>query len=72
MNKDKKSISFITTAPVFDQISDYDIKGRLLIFPIFGNGKAVLTQSKYLSFKYHLNSTGTQMLKVDNGKNKVI
>lgn len=50
VNKDKKIISFITTAPIFEQISDYDIKGRLLIFPIFGNGKAVLTQSKYILF----------------------
>lgn len=47
LNLEKKFISFVTSAPRFDQISEYDIKGRLLIFPIFGNGKAVLTQSKY-------------------------
>ncbi|VEN43167.1 unnamed protein product [Callosobruchus maculatus] len=45
LDMDKKKLTFTVFAPQLDQVSSYDFNGRILIFPIRGQGKAVLSQS---------------------------
>nr|XP_023017740.1 protein takeout-like [Leptinotarsa decemlineata] len=44
-NTKENHLVFTAVLPELKQIANYNIKGRLLVFPIFGNGKCRITQS---------------------------
>lgn len=45
---DKKILTFTKRVPRIDQKAAYDINGKIMVMPIFGNGNSILTLCKYL------------------------
>lgn len=45
---EKGILSFITKHPTITQAAKYNITGKILVLPVYGNGESTNTFSKYL------------------------